>query len=400
MIPFEEALKLVLDHTPLLSPVRKRIYELGPDILAEDIRALKDMPPFTNSAMDGFALRAEDTAEAPVTLKVIRCLRAGDAGRFKVQPGEAVRIMTGARLPKGADAVVKKEDVEEGKETIVVRETVKTGENVRPRGEEMKKGEMALRRGVRLNPASIGLLSALGYESVNVYRKPRISLLVTGDELVPPGQKIRAGKIHDSNSPSLAASLAGLNMPAARLCFLPDNRCRLTTFFRKSLEDSDVLLISGGISVGDYDFVQEELLKLGVKRVFWKVAIKPGKPTFFGQKDSALIFGLPGNPVSALVVFLEFVRPSLLKMAGEKNLFLHEGEARLEEKLRKKADRLYFISGRLIQKDGAASVRSTGLQHSHMLSPLATANCLIILEKDREFYRAGEKVRVHYLPWG
>lgn len=233
MIPFEKALKLALQHPPLLSPARKRIYELGPDILAEDIKALKNIPPFAISAMGGFALRSEDAVEVPVTMKVIRCLRAGNTGRFKIQPGETVKIMTGAPLPKGADAVAKREDVEEGKEMGVVPKKVKAGENLRPGSEEMKKGEMALRRGVRLYPAFIGLLSGLGYESVKVYPKPRISFLVTGVELVPPVQKIRAGKVDDSNLASLSVLLAGMNMPPSWLCSLPDNLRRLTTFFEK-----------------------------------------------------------------------------------------------------------------------------------------------------------------------
>jgi molybdopterin molybdotransferase len=399
MISFEKALNLVLNHTPSLLPVEKSIYEINSDILAEDIKAKGDLPLFSNSAMDGFALRSEDTHSVPVALKIRGCIKAGDSPRIKVRKGEAVKIMTGAPLPESADAVVMKEDTEEKEKEVLVKKSIKEGENVRPQGEELKKGQLALRKEIRLNPSSLGFLAALGYEKANVYSKPKVSLLITGSELVKPGRELKPGEIWESNSTTLKAALGELNIKPIFLGIAKDNLEDLERRIQEGLRTSDILLISGGISVGDYDFVQEILLRLGVEKVFWRVAIKPGKPTFFGKKGDKLVFGLPGNPVSVLVIFLEFVRPAILKMMGQSDVLLQEREAILEEKLQKKADRAYFFKGMFQEKNGMAYVKSAGLQHSHILGSFAGANCLVFLEKEKKSFKPGEKVKIQILPW-
>jgi molybdopterin molybdotransferase len=399
MITFKNALDLVLVNTPILPAVLKNVHEIDSDVLAEDIEAKVDLPVFSNSAMDGYALRFEDTHSVPVVLKIKGCIKAGDFPRAIVGKGEAAKIMTGAPLPEGANAVVIVEDTEEKEKTIIVKESVKKGENVRLKGEEIKKGQIALKKGTKLNPASLGFLAAMGWEKVRVFSKPKVSLLITGNELVKPGRELKPGKIWGSNLTTLNAALDQINIKSAFSGTARDSLQDLEKKIQKGLETSDILLISGGISVGDYDFVQELLLKQKVKKIFWRVAIKPGKPTFFGIKGKKLIFGLPGNPASVLVTFLEFVRPAILKMMGQKDVLLHERKAILEGKLQKKVDRAYFLKGVLQERNGRAYVKSAGLQNSHILESFSKANCLVFLEKEKKFFKKGERIKIQILPW-
>ncbi len=399
MITFEEALDLVLTHAPILPAVWKNVHEIDSGVLAEDIKAKVDLPVFSNSAMDGFALRSEDTHSVPVVLRIRGCIKAGNFPGAKLGKGEAMKIMTGAPLPEGTNAVVMVEDAEERGKTVVVKKSVKKGENVRFKGEEIKEGQIALKKGTKLNPASLGFLAAMGWEKVRVINKPKVSLLITGNELVKPGRELKPGKIWESNLTTLNAALDQIDVKPVFSGTARDNLQDLEKKIQKGLETSDILLISGGISVGDYDFVQELLLKQKVKKIFWRVAIKPGKPTFFGAKGKKLIFGLPGNPASVLVTFLEFVRPAILKMTGLKDVLLHEREAILEEKLQKKAGRAYFLKGILQERNGTAYVKSAGLQNSHILESFGKANCLVFLEKEKEIFKKGERVEIQILPW-
>jgi molybdopterin molybdotransferase len=399
MIHFEEALRLVLSNAPILPITEKNNYEINSDILAQDIRAKEDLPLFSNSAMDGFALRSEDTHPVPVDLKIKGCIKAGDSPGIKVGEGEAAKIMTGAPMPEGADAVVMVEDTEEKESQVLIKRSLKQGANVRIKGEEIKKGQIGLKKGTRLNPASLGFLASMGYEKVKVFGKPKVSVLITGSELVKPGLKLMPGKKWESNSVVLNSALAEVNIKPIFLGITRDNLPDLERRIQEGLKNSDILLISGGISVGDYDFVQEILLKLKIKKIFWLVAVKPGKPAFFGKKGDKLVFALPGNPVSVLVTFLEFVRPAILKMMGQRDVLLQEREAILEEKLQKKADRAYLLKGVFQEKNGMAYVKSAGLQHSHILESFTGANCLIFLEKEKNFYEKGERIKIQILPW-
>ena len=399
MITFKEALDLVLVNTPILPAVLKNVHEIDSDVLTEDIKAKVDLPVSSNSAMDGYALCFEDTHSVPVVLRTKGCIKAGDFPRAIVGKGEAAKIMTGAPLPEGANAVVIVEDTEEKEKTVIVKESVKKGENVRLKGEEIKKGQIALKKGTKLNPASLGFLAAMGWRKVRVFSKPKVSLLITGNELVKPGRELKPGKIWESNLTTLNAALDQINIKPVFSGTARDSLQDLEKKIQKGLETSDILLISGGISVGDDDFVQELLLKQKVKKIFWRVAIKPGKPTFFGIKGKKLIFGLPGNPASVLVTFLEFVRPAILKMTGQKDVLLHERKAILEEKLQKKVDRAYFLKGILQERNGRAYVKSAGLQDSHILESFGKANCLVFLEKEKNFFKKGERVKIQILPW-
>ncbi len=399
MITFQEAQKLVLNNASILPAEEENVHHIFRQILAEDVEAEAPLPSFSNSAMDGFAVCSKDTGTEGRILKVVACVKAGDSPFLKVKKGEAVKIMTGAPLPEGTDAVIMKEHTEEKKSGVEIKKSVKKGENIRYRGEEIKKGQTALKKGHVLNPASLGFLISLGRKSVRVYKKPNVSILVTGSELMAPGSKLDSGQIWESNSALLGATLHEGGFKSRFLGIARDRMEDLEVLLEKGLNSSDVLIVSGGISVGDYDLVRNVLEKLEVKKIFWRVAVKPGKPTYFGEKDGKLVFGLPGNPASVLVTFLEFVRPALLKMMGYKDVFLEEREAYLEHTVRKKPERAHFLRGCFQERDGIMSVRSAGKQNSHILESFSRANCLFLLEKDRTVYESGEKVRIQLLPW-
>lgn len=399
MIAFERALKLVLANTPVLAPAEKKIEKLRQEILARNVISPLDLPVFTNSAMDGFAVRSQETQSAPVTLKVSGLIKAGDPAGPRVGRGETVKIMTGAPLPPGADAVVMKEDTEEKDERALVKRSVRRGENVRYCGEELRKGRVALKKGTRLNPAAIGLLSAMGMSRVLVFETPAVSLLVTGNELVKPGMKLGPAQIFESNAAVLGAAMEGMGLGWTDLGIARDDPRDLERRIKAGLKTSDILLVCGGISVGDYDLVQDVLFRTGVEKIFWRVAMKPGKPTFFGRKGRTLVFGVPGNPVSGLIVFLELVRPAVLKMAGHRDILLPERNAILEERLTKKLGRMHFLRGISRVQDGRIFVRSAGMQESHILASTAVADCLVMLDRKREVLEKGEEVRIQILPW-
>lgn len=399
MIPWEQALKLILDNTRVLPPRTVRLEETAACVLAEAVRANVGLPLFSSSARDGFALRSEDVRAVPVSLKLKGTIQAGQAAQERVSKGEAVKIMTGAPLPQGADAVVMVEDSEERDGSILVRKRVEKGENVRLLGEEIKRGQVALPKGAVLNPPSIGFLAALECRRVRVYRRPRVSLLVTGNELIPAGKSLKPGEIWESNSLLLKLALAEIHLQPVCLGIARDDRNEFHERIERGLRASDVLLISGGISVREYDLVQDVLREEKVRKIFWRVAVKPGKPMFFGMNSKRSVFGLPGNPVSSLLSYLEFVRPALLKMMGRSDVFLPEKEAVLEEKIVKRPGRLHFVRGIYEEKQGSIRVKSSGLQDSHVLESFSRANCLILLDRDRTEFAKGSSVRIQLLPW-
>lgn len=291
------------------------------------------------------------------------------------------------------------EDTEESVGKVMLKKAVSQGENVRLKGEEIKKGQLALGKGTKLNPASLGYLISLGVSKEKVIRKPKVSLLATGNELAEIGRKLKPGQIWESNLTILSAALSEMDIEMMSLGIARDDRQQLEKSIVKGLKNSDILLICGGISVGDSDYVQESLLNLNIKKIFWSVAIKPGKPTFFGILGQKLIFGLPGNPASVLVTFLQFVRPAIRKMMGYKDFFLPERLAILHENIQKKAGRVHFLRGRYYEQDGVSLVISSGFQSSHMMGSFSTANCLIYLENEKKSFPSGTPVRIQVLPW-
>jgi molybdopterin molybdotransferase len=390
MIPFEEALSIVLSETPVLPAEDVALEDSLGRVLAEDVATDRDLPPFDRAAMDGYALRAEDVAAAPVALEVVGEVRAGEWPELVVGPGQAVRIMTGAPVPSGADAVQQVERTRPLDEfRVTVEAPVGAGANVAPRGSEVRAGETVLRAGRVIHPATIAVLASAGKDRLRVGRRPVLALLVTGDEIVDVAARPGAGQVRNSNGPAVAAQARLAGADVRLLGVAPDRREETAEALRRGL-DADVLVASGGVSAGDYDLVEPALRDLGASFLFTKVAIKPGAPLVFGRLGRALVFGLPGNPVSAQATFDLLVRPALLKMQGAHVLSRPRVSVELLGTIRNRSGRkshaparVRFEGGRLV----ARPVRSMG---SGDLAAHARANALVVVEADREEAAAGE----------
>lgn len=403
MITVAEAQEQVIAAAQPLPAVDLRLEEAGGLVLAQEILAPSDLPPFTQSAMDGFALRSRETAPAspdrPLELNVAGESRPGQMPHFAVGPREAGKILTGAPLPDGTDAVVKQEEVKIRQGRISVLRPVGHGEHVRRQGEEFRRRDLVLKAGQLLTPPAIGLLAALRVPRVQVHPRPAVGLLTTGDEVRPPQSPLSPGTVGDANAPALGAALGDLGIRPAFHNHVPDREGELERALSEAGEHVDVLVITGGVSVGDRDLVRPTLEKLGVETIFWGVQQKPGKPLYFGHAQHTLIFGLPGNPASALVCFHEYVRPALLRLAGHGEVCLPASEAALIEPIESDSKRTQFLRGVLEFRNGRPTVRSAGAQGSHLLSSFTRANCLIVLPPRSAAWAAGERVIIHLLPW-
>lgn len=401
MIDIEEAREKIRQVVKILAPEKINILDSLGLVLAEDVVATDDIPPFDNSAMDGYAVIAEDTEAAsensPVTLKVIEDLPAGCVPQKRVAPGEATRIMTGAPLPAGADAVVIVERTRLCGNKVEVLTQVYPGANVRDRGEDVSRGETVLRKGAEIRPQEMGMLASLGRREAAVIRRAEVGILATGDELVEIDEEIKPGKIRNSNSYTLSGLAQQYGAVPVDLGRAKDTPEEIETKIRDGIDRTDVLLISGGVSVGKYDVVKMVLEKMGMRTVFWKVAMKPGKPLLFGMLSGKPIFGLPGNPVSSFICFEQFVRPALMRLMGKRDTGKPEMEAILEEEIRVKPGRTQFKRGRVEKRNSEYYVRTTGHQGSGILKSLTLANGLIIIPKEVTVMRAGERVRVQLL---
>jgi molybdopterin molybdotransferase len=396
MILVEEALHQILKKIPRLGIERLSILQARARILAEDIHCPRNIPPWDNSAMDGYAVRWGDIQGAsrpnPAVLRVLGDLPAGRVFRGHGGPGEAVRIMTGAPLPEGFDTVVQVEDTEKDGDRVKVFGPGEKGKNIRFSGEDVKAGEKIMETGDLLRPAHIGMLASLQRSMVSVYQQPRVAILSTGDELLEIDEPWQEGKIVNSNSYSLASLVEESGGIPLQLGIAKDRREDLTARIQQGLV-ADLLVTSGGVSVGDYDLVKRMLNELGQMN-FWKVAMRPGQPLAFGMIAGKPLFGLPGNPVSSMVSFEQFVRPSILKMSGHKNLFRPALRAVLREDVSKKAGLVHFIRCRLIPGEGKVYATTTGEQGSGILSSMVKAQGLIVLPRDQTLARAGEDVKV------
>ena len=419
MLTWKEALTSTLAETPIGPRRRVGIDQAVGRVLAQPVIARNDSPPFDMSAVDGFGVYPADVARAgercPVRLRLAGTVRAGDSTRIRLRRGSAVRLLTGAWLPPGVGAVVMKEYCREEPSLVTVNRSVRAGENTRRQGGEFRKGQQVLDAGLRITPPVVGLLAAFGHATVLVYAQPVVTIAVTGDELLSVHEGLRRGQIRDSNSYALAAAVRELGVDDCRVLRLKDRPALLKQHFAAALRQSHVLLTVGGISVGDYDYVRAVLGELGVREVFWRVAIKPGKPAYFAVWDrkarskrtrsrrsgcrSCLVFGLPGNPVSALVCFHQLVRPALLRMMGMSVVEPLVLPARLVGDRRKEPGRLEWVRGRMSTRDGEAVVEPTRGQDSHMLGGLARANCLISFPQNDSHLADGEWVMVEPLTW-
>ena len=365
-------------------------------ILDEDVASRVDVPSNTNSAMDGYALAgAALSADEPVTLSVVGTSWAGRPLERAIGPGECARIMTGAAMPDGTDTVVMQERVERDGDLAVFGTRERPGQHVRQAGEDIAAGDVALTRGTLLRPAHLGLIASVGVGAVQVRRRPRVAFFSTGDELKGIGTTLGKGEIYDSNRYTIHGMLARLGLEPIDLGVVPDDRAAVEDAFRRAAAEGDAIVTSGGVSVGEADFVTETLERIGEVN-FWKVAIKPGRPLAFGRVAGTLFFGLPGNPVSVMATFYQIVQPALERLTGNADVDpTLQVEATCESELRKKPGRLEVQRGILRQEpDGGYTVRTTGLQGSGVLSSMGRANCFIILPLEQGRVAAGDRVLV------
>lgn len=395
MVSMKEALSLILRESRPL-PAQETVFSeaLG-SVLAQDVVASDNIPSFDNSAMDGFAVRAADTAGAadgsPGSLQLRDSVAAGHVSGHRLLEGEAVKIMTGAPLPEGADAVIEVEATREEEGFVYVSKEIATGANVRPAGEDVTKGSTVLSPGSPLGPAEVGMLAGLGQSEVKVHRRPRVAVLATGSELVGVDEELTPGKIRDSNSYTAAAQCRALGLDPVRLGVAPDDRSSTKRLMEEGLE-YDVLITSGGVSVGEYDFVKEVQDELGVERKFWGVAIKPGKPLSFGVREGTLVFGVPGNPVAAMVSFELFIRPALLKLMGHQRVLRSVRKAVLREDARNRHGRVHVMRVRAWREGGRWIVSNTGPQGSGILRSMVLANGLVLVPEETGGLHAGDEV--------
>ena len=392
MIPVEEALATVLAHTPSLGAEDVLLTDALGRVLAERVRADQDLPPFDRSAMDGYAVRAADVAHAPVTLEVVGQVRAGQFPTGTLHAGQAVQVMTGAPVPAGATAVlpIEKTRAVEGGRRVEMLEPVATGAHVSRQGSEVRAGDVVLEEGETITPATVGVLAAVGKGRVRTGRRPAVAVLVTGDELVDVWDQPGRAKIRNSNGYAVQAQAAWAGASVRSLGVVPDQADRIAERVREGFA-ADVLVISGGVSAGAFDLVEEVLARFDVGLLFTKVAIKPGAPLVFGRRGDKLVFGLPGNPVSAQVTFDVFVRPALLRMQGARVVSRPVVPVEMGEPVNNRSGRRYYLPARL-KADGARLVaHPVPTQGSADLVAHARANALVILDAERRRAEKGER---------
>lgn len=404
MISYEEARRSVFEEAKTLGVEDVALDDSFRRVLAADIRSPRPLPPFDNSAMDGYAVRSADTlGELPAVLAVTWEQPAGTAQAGALAPGECVKIMTGAPVPRDADAVVPREDVKESAATIAVSRPVRPGENVRRRGEDIIEGETALTKGTFLNAPCIGFLAALGIAKVPVRLRPAVGVLTTGTEIRDVSEPLDPGSIYDSNSHVLRAQIASAGAVLSFLGTTGDDLDGTVSKLRQAAATSQVILTTGGVSMGDHDVVRDSFDRVGARRVFWKVAQKPGMPLAFyvleGGDGPCYLFGLPGNPGAVMIAFEEYVRPFLNLLSGRADYLAPEFEARLSYEVRKKKGRLNFLRVRLSMKDGEWWAESTGEQGSAILRSMVPADGLALVPAAAESLPAGSKVIVHRMAW-
>lgn len=404
MISYEKALSLIVQNATTPKKQEAAVFEALGAVLAEDIRAPFALPRFDNSAVDGYAFRSTDTENAslerPAVLKIAGIVKAGDDGnKILVKPNEAYRILTGAAVPSGADTVMPQEHAELESTALIFRKPWPAPKNIRRRGEELQKGEKVLPKGLTVNPSTVGILASLGKKAVKIYEKPAVSVLATGTELAEPGARLRAGEIYDSNTWMLKAALMQMGIIPAHTLRLADRSQKITDTIAAMLEASDFLILTGGVSVGDTDFVKSALKALSVRTIFWKVSQKPGKPLYFGKKGRTLIFGLPGNPASVFTCFYEYVYPSIRRRMGYRRPGLDELRLPLENGVETSPGKSLFLKARVQNFARGKRIRPLGRQASHMLSSLADTTGILFVPPSRTPMAAGQIARVHPLPY-
>ena len=392
LISLEEALARIIEQARPLTAEPVPLAAAGGRVISEDARSRVDLPPFVSSAMDGFAVRSSDT---PGRLPVVARIAAGVPVPRALEPGEAMGIATGGVVPDGADAVIPFEYVVESDNGIEIEQTVGQGDNVRPRGSDASAGDVVVAQGSRLGPVQIGALAAAGLVEVSAARRPRVMVLATGTELRRPGEPLGPGEVYEANAVLLATAFASAGADVQTLPTVADDAAAHRRVLESGLE-ADVLVTSGGVSVGPHDLVRGLLAELGVEEVFWGVAVKPGKPLAFGVRGSTLVFGLPGNPVSSLVGAEVFVRPALLALQGASVPGPVYSAGSLASAIRRNKQRDEFVRARSVPSATGVVVEPITGQESHMIARAATADALVYAPRGDGELAAGATVR--YLP--
>jgi molybdopterin molybdotransferase len=394
LIPIAEARELVLRAVHLLDAEVVPIVDARDRVLAADLEAMGDVPPFPCSAMDGYAVTP---GPAGRTLTIVAESRAGLPATRAMADGEAIRISTGGAIPAGATGVIPQENVGAQDGTITTRAATREGDHIRGRGEDMHAGTTVLSAGTVLGAAELGAAVAAGAAELTVARRPRVEVFSTGDELKAPGEPLGPGEIHNSNGPMLVALVenqGAVSRPAGRL---PDDRAATEAGLAAALDAADVVIVTGGVSVGPHDHVKPALAALGVEEIFWRVALQPGKPTWFGRRGNTLVFGLPGNPVSAVVTFALFVAPALAALQGRAPERLLYDEATLAVDLARNPDREQAVRVRLERENGQLKAIPTGPQGSHIVTSLLGADALALVPAGEGSLRAGSTVALEPL---
>ena len=396
MIPLEQAQEYVLQQCATGSPKRRSSRSSLGLVLAEEVITAEDVPPFDNTAMDGFAIRSEDTLETPKTLEIVGTIPAGSTPNFTLHPGQAARIMTGAPLPVGADSVVMVERTRVEGNCVTIEEVIPEGNHIRRAGEDLRAGQVVFKKGGLLTPTHLGVLASIGCTEVSIFPPLKVGVVSTGDELVEGEVPLQPGQIRDSNRHSLLALLNDLGLEGVDLGLIPDEEEAIEEVFRSACSGEsrcDVVISSGGVSMGDFDFVKVVLDRLGDMR-WMQVAIKPAKPLAFGLVENVPVFGLPGNPVSSIVSFELFVRPALRKMMGHTDIWSSKIKAVAESPISRRPDeKTHFARVKVSLADGGYKVQSAGGQGSHQLSAMAEANALAVLP-DGNGVESGDVVEI------
>ena len=394
---YKDALKWIRQFIEPVKETQKiPIRDSLSNVLSEDIYSPIDVPNYDNSAMDGFAFY-KTQENSPVMHEVIGSNLAGQSSKEKILPGQAVQIMTGARIPNGANTVIPIELVSSKGNKITVNESIKIGENIRKIGEDVKKGELILKRGKHIRSSEIGLLASLGLPKISVYRQIKVAFFSTGDEVVEVGNSLKVGQVYDSNNHTIGAMLERIGADIVNLRIISDDKKELKKTLLSIVDEVDVIITSGGVSVGAADFMKEVLNEIG-EVLFWKLSIKPGRPLAYGKINQTHYFGLPGNPVASMVSFYQIVQPQLKVLMGEVDYELPPlFSVKTEKAIFKKPGRMEFQRGILFQNNDEWWVKPTGHQGSAILSSMSQANCFIVMEVDETSVDSGSTVKVQLM---
>lgn len=401
MILKEEALKAIIEATKLLDIETVNLLSSLNRVLAQDIYSKDNLPPFDKSGMDGYAIRSEDiencSAKNPGKLRIKGIIKAGDYYLGELQPGEAIKIMTGAPLPKGADTVIQIEKVEVSENEVSIFEAMNKGKNILKMGEEIREGELAIPKGKKIRPSEIGMLASLGYSRVKTYRVPKIIILITGDEIIGIDEELTPGKVRNCNEYSLLALIKNLQVDVKSYGVIKDDINTLFRSMKQAFEEGDIVITTGGVSVGDYDFVESSLEKLGVDIKFTSVAIKPGKPITFAKYKDKLFFGLPGNPLAVINSFEQFVGPAIKKMMGSDYIETEVFPVILADEFKTTKGRINHVYVYIKKENNHYYAHKIGEQGSNQLLTVSKSNGIIIVDENTTIAKAGDVLNGRFI---